>query len=159
MRVVRNAHPKHTHPNTPQTHPPLAAGPAESARTLHAHTANCYCIEFSADGERFAVGGADALVSIWSVKDLVCERTCSRLEWPVRTLSFSHDSQYVASGSEDTMIDIAEVASAEQAHAISVNAPMNTVAWHPKRLLLAFAGDDKDKLGREGVLRIFGYPS
>ena len=35
---------------------------------------------------------------------------------------------------------------------------MNSVAWHPKRLLLAFAGDDKDKLGREGSLRVFGFP-
>ena len=137
----------------------MTKGDTMSAHTLHAHTANCYCIDFSADGERFAVGGADALVSIWSVKDLVCETTCSRLEWPVRTISFSHDSQYIASGSEDALIDIAEVATSEQAHAIPCTAPMNTVAWHPKRLLLAFAGDDKDKLGREGILRIFGYPA
>lgn len=47
------------------------------------------------------------------VGDLVCEVTCSRLERPVRTLSFSHDSLYIASGSEDALIDIAEVATAE----------------------------------------------
>ena len=46
----------------------LKPGPAESARTLHAHTANCYCIEFSPSGEYFAVGGADALVSLWSLQ-------------------------------------------------------------------------------------------
>ncbi|KAL1524903.1 hypothetical protein AB1Y20_019781 [Prymnesium parvum] len=127
--------------------------------TLHAHTANCYCIEFSSDGEKFAVGGADALVSIWNVKELVCEVTCSRLEWPVRTLSFSHDCNFIASGSEDPLIDIANVATSEQAHVIPCSAAMNTVAWNPKRLLLAFAGDDKDKLGREGVIRVFGYSS
>lgn len=77
--------------------------------TVSAHTANCYCIEFSPDGDKFALGSADALVSIWDVKELVCEVTCARLEWPVRTLSFSFDGRYIASASEDPIIDIAEV--------------------------------------------------
>lgn len=32
-----------------------------------------------------------------------------RLDWPVRTLSFSHDGKMLASASEDHFIDIAEV--------------------------------------------------
>lgn len=32
-----------------------------------------------------------------------------RLDWPVRTLSFSHDGRMLASASEDHFIDIAEV--------------------------------------------------
>ena len=35
----------------------------------------------------------------------------SRLEWPVRTISFSHDGRMLASASEDLVIDIAEVES------------------------------------------------
>jgi len=127
---------------------------------LQAHTANCYCIEFDPKGEHFAVGGADAMVSIWSTAELVCLRTCTRLEWPVRTLSFSHDCAYLASGSEDALIDIAAVATGEQAHAIPSTAPMNSVAFHPSSLLLAYAGDDKDRNGRDdGNLRIFGFPA
>ena len=82
-----------------------------------------------------------------------------RLQWPVRTLSFSHDSQYIASGSEDLMIDIADVNSSAAVHQIECRAAMNTVAWHPSRHLLAFAGDDKNKSdGRdEGSLRVFGF--
>lgn len=34
---------------------------------------------------------------------------CFRLDWPVRTLSFSHDGKMLASASEDHFIDIAEV--------------------------------------------------
>lgn len=34
---------------------------------------------------------------------------CHRLDWPVRTLSFSHDGKMLASASEDHFIDIAEV--------------------------------------------------
>ena len=127
----------------------LRGGEPASAHTLHAHTANCYCIEFDPSGEHFAVGGADAVVSVWSASELVCLRTCTRLEWPVRTLSFSHDGAYLASGSEDTCIDVASVATGEQARSIPTGAPMNSVAWHPSKLLLAFAGDDKDKMGRD----------
>lgn len=32
-----------------------------------------------------------------------------RLEWPVRTLSFSHDGKMLASASEDLVIDIGHV--------------------------------------------------
>jgi len=136
----------------------LRSGETVPARTLSAHTANCYCIEFDSSGQHFAVGGADALVSLWDLRELVCIRTFARLEWPVRTLSFSHNAQYIASGSEDPTLDIADVATGQQAHAIDSKAPMNSVAWSPSRLLLAFAGDDKDKMGRdEGSVRIFGF--
>jgi len=136
----------------------LKPGPAESARTLHAHTANCYFIEFSPSGEYFAVGGADALVSLWHLQELVCMRTFGRLEWPVRTVSFSHDSAFIASGSEDPQVDIADVETSRQVHSIPCSAPMNSVSWHPTRHLLAYAGDDKNKSGQdEGSLRVFGF--
>lgn len=40
--------------------------------------------------------------------------------------------------------------------------PTFTVAWHPKRHLLAFACDDKDKYDRErdaGSVKLYGVPS
>ena len=49
-------------------------------------------------------------------------RTFDRLQWPVRTLSFSHDSQYIASGSEDLMIDIADVNTSAAVHQIECRA-------------------------------------
>lgn len=34
----------------------------------------------------------------------------------------------------------------------------NQIAWHPKRHLVAFAGDDKDKHGRDqGGVKVFGF--
>ena len=90
----------------------------------------------------------------------------------------------VWTGSEDPLIDVAHVATGKQALppcpangvsrgtsltrprrarkalAVPVKAPSNSIAFHPKRMLLAFAGDDKDKMGRdEGSLRILGFPS
>jgi len=40
---------------------------------------------------------------------LTASLCCRRLDWPVRTLSFSHDGKMLASASEDHFIDIAEV--------------------------------------------------
>ena len=137
----------------------LKAGETSPVHTLQAHSANCYCIEFDPQGERFAIGGADALVTVWDAKELAPVGTCSRLEWPVRTLSFSHDGRYLASASEDPTIDIADLATNELAHSVPASAAMNSVAWHPSRHLLAYAGDHKDRTGRdEGSLRIFGFP-
>lgn len=131
-------------------------------KTLRAHTAGCYCIAFDPTGACFAAGSADALVSIWDVRDKVCLQTLPRLDWPVRplplhpslhcssrsatrdatfsrrrlprrvrrqcgsrsarrtaqvrTLSFSHDGQLLASAAEDHAIDIAYVATGALAH-------------------------------------------
>lgn len=52
-----------------------------------------------------------------------------RLEWPVRTLSFSYDGQLLASGSEDQTIDIAHVDTGERVAHISVAYPTFTLAW------------------------------
>jgi WD40 repeat protein len=46
-----------------------------------------------------------------------------RLDWPVRTLSFSHDGKMLASASEDHFIDIAEVETGESS--ISTALPLN----------------------------------
>lgn len=59
-----------------------------------------------------------------------------RLEWPVRTLSFSHDGKLLASGSEDQTIDIAYVETGEQVAHISVTYPTFTLAWVSYYLLL-----------------------
>lgn len=107
-------------------------------RTLQGHTSPVYCLAFS---DRYvACGSADALVSLWSLDELVCLKTFSSLEWPVRTLSFSHCGTYLAAASEDAVIDVSNVETGERAVAIQCNFAMNTVSWNPKKLLLAYAG-------------------
>lgn len=115
---------------TPPSYPEL-----KPIQSINAHPSNCICIKFDPTGKYFATGSADALVSLWDVEELVCVRCFSRLvcrppipplqgfftievfssifpcrlDWPVRTLSFSHDGKMLASASEDHFIDIAEV--------------------------------------------------
>ncbi|RWS30521.1 THO complex subunit 3-like protein [Leptotrombidium deliense] len=127
---------------------------------LNAHPATCICIEFDPTGKYFAVGSADAMVSLWDASHLVCIRTISRLDWPARTISFSHDGQLLASASEDLMIDISYVETGEKVTDIPTESPTFTVAFHPKRYLLAFACDDKDAYNRDrdaGTVKLFGF--
>ncbi len=109
---------------------------------IEAHLANCICLEFDRSGKYFATGSADALSSLWDVKTLSCLRTFSRLEWPVRTLSFNYDSQLLASASEDHFIDIAHIETGEQVACIKCDTSTFTIAWHPRYNVLAFACDD-----------------
>jgi THO complex subunit 3 len=78
----------------------------EHAFSIKTNSANCYCIDFDPQGRYFAVGGADALVSLWDTQDAICLQTYPELEWPIRALSFSHDDVYLASASEDLFIEI-----------------------------------------------------
>ncbi|CAG5130331.1 unnamed protein product [Candidula unifasciata] len=114
--------------------------------------------EISFNKDYFAIGSADALVSLWNLPELVCMRTFTRLEWPVRTLSFSNDGKMLASASEDLVIDIGEVETGEKLHQITCDSPTFTVAWHPKRNLLAYACDDRRDRDA-GIVRVFGFPS
>jgi len=77
--------------------------------SLNAHSSNCICIEFDSSGRYFAVGSNDALISLWDAKHMIPIRTYQELAWPVRTLSFSHDSRLLASASEDHFVDISLV--------------------------------------------------
>lgn len=128
--------------------------------TINAHPANCICIEFDKSGSYFATGSADALTSLWDVSEFVCIRTFTRLDWPVRTLSFSYDSQLIASASEDLFLDIAYIQTGDKVYQVPTQAPTFTVAWHPKKYILAYACDDKDKYDRDtGGIWLFGLPN
>ncbi|XP_047135623.1 THO complex subunit 3 isoform X1 [Hydra vulgaris] len=129
----------------------------KQVQTLNAHPANCICIKFDPKGRYFATGSADALVSLWDLDELCCVHCFSRLDWPVRTLSFSYDGKMLASASEDLFIDIAMVETGEQICEVTCSTPTFTVAWHPSEYLLAFACDDKDKHERDaGTIKLFG---
>ncbi|XP_063389363.1 THO complex subunit 3 [Cydia fagiglandana] len=129
---------------------------------LKAHPGTCICIEHDPTGRYFATGSADALVSLWDAQELAALRVFSRLEWPVRTLSFSFDGRLLASASEDHVIDIGDTETGEKVAEIPVSAATFTVSWHPSRYLAAFACEDKEPPERKrdaGNLKLWGLPN
>ena len=72
--------------------------------------------------------------------------------------------QYLAAGSEDLFICVADVETGEIAHEIQCDAATNALAWHPKLPVLAYGCDravpsDDDRRARpspEGTVKIFG---
>lgn len=85
-----------------------------------------------------------------------------RLDYPVRTVSFSHCSKLIASGSEDHFIDIAWTETGEKIAEIPIANECFDVAWHPRYYLLAYASSSTERERDRDVtssLRIFGYPN
>ncbi|PRW57352.1 uroporphyrinogen decarboxylase [Chlorella sorokiniana] len=82
------------------------------------HDGGVYTVHVQSSGRRFATGGADALVKVWSlapVLDAQKERagplvlaTLSDHTSTVNTVRFSKNGKYLASGSDDKMICIFE---------------------------------------------------
>ncbi|EGF78122.1 hypothetical protein BATDEDRAFT_90779 [Batrachochytrium dendrobatidis JAM81] len=131
-----------------------------SFKTVHsfkAHTANAYCIEFDPRGRYFATGGADAIVALWDIETLTSLQTFSRLDWPIRALSFSFDGDFIVYGSDDKCIDISHVESGEHIFTLKTNAAINSLAWHPTKHILAYATDGSDHNGRPASLQVFGF--
>eukprot|EP00729_Bicosta_minor_P006611 gene6611-9681_t len=140
-------------------------GMKEPGPALPGHTANCISINFDPKGKYFATGSADTLINLWSATELMCVRTFGQSEWPCRNLSFSFDGQLLAYSSDDQFLKLTYVETGEIVHKIAVDVTY-CVAWHPKELVLAFAGNEKASGsggggGRDSggvVLRLFGHP-
>jgi len=118
-------------------------------------------------GRYLAIGGSDALLTLWDTRDFVCRHSLAGMTGPVRSVSFSFDGRYVVGGSEgsgavpsvggggsdnDGLI-IAHVETGEYVHTIETKAAASCVAWHPSRYHLAYAGE----VG--GGLKILGAAS
>jgi THO complex subunit 3 len=142
----------------------------EKLITLKAHTADCFCVRFKGD-DLLAVGSSDSQVTLWSRSssndDFTCFRVLNRMEWPIRTLSFSHDTEFLAVGSEDPFIAIehintgslvAKVSTGKANSEAKAGIPINSVAWHPSKHILAFAGSEvDDRTGKPtGSIKLFG---
>lgn len=118
---------------------------------IDAFSSPCVCIRFDPSGKRFAVGSNDAITSLWDMENLACYQVIDRLDWAVKSISFSHDGNYIASSSEDLFIDVAEVDTGEQVVTIDEKSAILTLDFHPKENILAYAA--RGIIDEEGNMR------
>lgn len=107
--------------------------------TFRAHTSSCFSIDYCPDGRYLAVGGTDALVTLWDTSEWLCKRSLDSLIGPARSVSFSWDGGYItAGGEEEKGLEIFHVESGESLHKIDCGAAP-IVQWSPRDHSLAFA--------------------
>ena len=113
--------------------------------TLDFHRGKCYCITMDPTGNYFATGAADAYVALWDLAELVPLKSFSKENCQVRQLSFSHDGRLIAAAAEDKRLDIYDIEGENEVWKIECNAPQLSVSWNPKKHLLAYTLEEKDK--------------
>jgi THO complex subunit 3 len=135
--------------------------------TLSAHTSSCTAISYSPTGKMLAVGGSDAMISLWDTTDWVCKRTVSNpSSGAVRGLSWSWDGRYIVGASDDigagggeglsNGLEIYHAETGDVIHTIATGTSgIPAVEFHPNRYWLAYTQIDETRKGHSS-LRIIG---
>ncbi|KKK20637.1 hypothetical protein P175DRAFT_0465311 [Aspergillus ochraceoroseus IBT 24754] len=121
----------------------------EVLHTLHAHTSACLSISLAPTGRYLAVGGSDALISLWDTTDWICRRTVSSNNGgAVRGVSWSFDGRFICGACDEVGcggngIEIFHAETGESVYTVPTGGGSNTgipaVAWHPSRYWLAYS--------------------
>lgn len=127
--------------------------------TIVGHTATVFCVRVDPLGRYLATASADSTTALWSLDEWFNVSMTGHLTYPPRSISFSSDGEFLAAAGEDNFISVTATAPMDHVavdspiHKIPVHSAVNGLAWHPSRLYLAYAGDDRD-----GTIRIWGMP-
>ncbi|KAJ5440946.1 hypothetical protein N7491_003352 [Penicillium cf. griseofulvum] len=134
--------------------------------TLNAHTSACLSIALAPTGRYLAVGGSDALISLWDTTDWICRRTLSSENGgAIRGVSWSFDGRYIVGACDElgcggNGLEIFHAESGDSIYTIptaGINAGVSAVAWHPSRYWLAYSTTtDGPGSASAGGLKIVG---
>lgn len=113
--------------------------------SIDAHYAPVNTIGFSRDSTLFATGASDALICLWDYKEMMSYGVMKKGDMPLRKISFSHDSKLLSSIYEGNNLDIFNVDTMECVHSVFTDNPQYSIAWNPRRRVLAYCGDDKNR--------------
>ena len=136
------------------------------AHTLNAHTSSCMAVSLAPTGRYLAIGGSDALISLWDTTDWICHRTLSSENGGgIRGVSWSFDGRFICGawdepGCGGNGLQIFHAESGESVYSVptnGINASVPAVAWHPSRYWLAYSTtNDGPGSGGAGGLKIVG---
>ncbi|WFC99554.1 hypothetical protein MYAM1_002299 [Malassezia yamatoensis] len=136
------------------SHPPKDTRDSwECVLTRAIHSAAVFCIEWDPTSRIVATGAADSTIALWDASQWDSLHVFSSMKFPPRSLGFSYDGEWLAAGGEDSDLLLMSVASRRIAHRLPVSATVNSVAWHPSKLLLAYSGTESIASGTSHVPR------
>ena len=125
--------------------------------SLEAHFAPVHSLTIEPKNQVFATAGADALICLWDLNELISFKVLRKGESSIRKIIFSHDSRFIASISEESCVDLYDIEVGECVHSIICKSIQNSIAWNPKSLLLAYCGEEKNRNNvDDGSIHIFG---
>jgi COMPASS component SWD3 len=81
-------------------------------QTIEAHTRPVSTLKFSGNGKYLASGGADGVINLYPCSDTISctPRRCEHVhEFGINEISWSEDSNYIASAGDDKLIVIWDV--------------------------------------------------
>ena len=127
------------------------------------HTANVFCLQSDPLSRFIATASSDSMISLWHSTEWYSVKMITSLAFPARAIGFSFDGELLAAGGEDPFISInatnpsatPDRADSDQLHKIQLppSTMINTLAWHPSKYVLAYAGDEAQK--DIGTVRVF----
>ena len=106
-----------------------------------------------------AVGGHDALISLWDTNDWICQRTIpTSASGKIVGISWSFDGRYLSVAMEEVSsssgagsvggLEIYHAATGDVVHTVNTaSADTPAVAWHPNRYWLAYSHVDRTESG------------
>lgn len=131
-------------------------------RRVHSHpthTANVFCLHYDPLSRYIATASSDAMIGLWHSTEWYAVKMITSLTFPARAIGFSWDGELLAAAGEDAYVSINATAGAgeDQVHrlALAAGTVVNTLAWHPSRYVLAYAGDEPG-VKDVGCVRVFG---
>lgn len=134
---------------------------------ISAHTSSCTAVAYCPNGKYVAVGGSDAMISLWDTTDWVCRRTVSNpTSGAIKGLSWSWDGRYLVGASDDTGsgtsdasgggLEIYHAETGDVVYTIPTGmSGIPAVAWHPSRYWLAYTQVEDSRQGKSS-LKIVG---
>ena len=128
------------------------------------HTANVFCLQFDPLSRFIATASSDSMISLWDSREWFSHKMIRDLTFPARAIGFSFDGELLAAGGEDRYISI-NATNPELGRdkgegdgvwkvQLGQGTMINTLAWHPSKYVLAYAGDEASK-GDVGMVRVF----
>ncbi|WVF69881.1 hypothetical protein IAT40_004664 [Kwoniella sp. CBS 6097] len=134
---------KTTRPATATTTEKKKARQLQRLRHAICHSASLLSLAFDPQGRYLAVGGQDALLSMFDTREWICERTFDVCTAAIRQIAFSHDGEFIALGGDDTYIAIVSVYTGATIAKLPVHGMVNAISWHPSKNWLAYSYSGK----------------